>query len=347
MSDRLTIIEIAKDAGVSRSTVSRVINDDPNVRAETRKHVRAVMQKRNYLPNAAARGLAAGKTRILGLVIPMRVSALFVDPYFPQLIQGISNACNQNDYSTMLWLAEPEYERRMLRQIVSSGLIDGVVIASALNDDPLIEALRQNAVPFVLIGRHTTYSDINYVDVDNRVAARDAVMYLLRLGYKRVATIAGSLKMIAGADRLSGYKDALKARGISPDPALIVESDFTEAGGYEAMLRLLRQNPDAVFVANDVMALGAMRALREAGKRVPQDVALIGFDDMPFAERTEPPLTTVRQPIQRTGYVATELLIEVLNARDSAPRRIVLPTELVIRESCGTHLVDEKRVLKK
>lgn len=344
-SDRITIVEIAKHAGVSRSTVSRVINDDPNVNAETRQRVRAVLQKMNFHPNAAARGLAAGRTRILGLVIPMGVATLFADPYFPQLIQGISTACNQYDYSTMLWLAEPEYERRMIQQIVSSGLIDGVIVASALNNDPVVEALRARRIPFVLVGRHPSHADITYVDVDNRLAARDAVFYLLRLGYQRVATITGPHNMIAGVDRLDGYKDALRARGLIANPAFIVEGDFTEGGGYEAMQRLLEQNPDAVFAASDAMALGAMRALREAGKKIPDDVALVGFDDLPIAGRTEPPLTTVRQHIQRAGFVAAETLIDLITDKDKAPRHLILPTELVIRDSCAVRLREEKRGL--
>ncbi len=346
MSDRLTIIEIAKHAGVSRSTVSRVINDDPHVNADTRQRVHAVMQKMNFQPNAAARGLAAGKTRILGLVIPMGVAALFNDPYFPQLMQGIAAACNQYNYSTMLWLAEPEYERRMIQQIVSAGLIDGVIVASALNDDPVVEALIQKNIPFILVGRHPTHTNINYVDVDNRISARDAVFHLLRLGYAHVATITGPHSMIAGVDRLNGYKDALRARGIALDSHLIAEGDFTEDGGYDAMLRLLPHMPEAVFVASDVMVLGALRALREAGKRVPEDVAVVGFDDMPFSARVDPPLTTVRQPISRAGFVAAETLMDILVEESAAPRRVILPTELVIRDSCGMRLMDEKRSLK-
>lgn len=342
-SDRLTIIEIAKQSGVSRSTVSRVINDDPNVRATTRQRVRSVMQKLNFQPNAAARGLAAGRTRILGLVIPMGVAALFTDPYFPQVIQGITAACNQYDYSTMLWLAEPEYERRTIQNIVSAGMVDGVIVASALTDDAVIEAVRARGIPFVLIGRHPVHNDIAYVDVDNRNSARDAVMHLLRLGCKRIATIAGPCNMIAGMDRLNGYKDALKARGIASDPKLIVEADFTEDGGYNAMQQLLPQAPDSVFVASDAMAVGALRALREAGKHIPDDVAVVGYDDMPFAARTDPPLTTVRQPIHRAGFLAAETLMELINESDGGFRRVILPTELVIRESCGARRLTEKR----
>jgi LacI family transcriptional regulator len=331
-----TLEEIARIANVSRSTVSRVINDDPNVNTLTRDRVHAIIQKLDYHPNMAARGLAAGRTRILGLVIPMGVSALFTDPYFPLLIQGVSSACNMHDHSVMLWIAEPEYERRTIRQILNNGLIDGVIVSSHLLADPLIEALIGQSMPFVLIGRHPDISKINYVDVDNQNSAREMVEYLYRQGYRRVATIYGPKNMIAGADRLDGYLMALRNKNIVPDPTLIVEGDFTEAGGYSAMQRLIPYRPDAVFVGSDSMAMGALRALRDANLRVPEDVAIAGFDDMPFAARTDPALTTVRQPIHRTGYVAAETLIDLVEHPGSNSRRIVLPTEIVIRNSTGT-----------
>ncbi|MER3515336.1 MAG: LacI family transcriptional regulator, partial [Chloroflexota bacterium] len=165
-----------------------MINNHPHVRPETRQRVLDIARRLNYQPNAAARGLAAGRTRILGLVIPMGVSALFTDPYFPLLIQGVSSACSALDYSVMLWLAEPEYERRTIRQVLQSGLIDGVIVASMLMDDPLVEALLARGLPFILVGRHPTNERISYVDVDNQDAAREVVAHLLRLGYRRVAT---------------------------------------------------------------------------------------------------------------------------------------------------------------
>lgn len=333
-----TLEEIAKHAGVSRSTVSRVMNDHPSVDQATRSRVLSVAERLNYQPNMAARSLAAGRARILGLVIPMGVSALFTDPYFPLLIQGISSACSANDHSVMLWIAEPEYERRTIRQALQGGMIDGVILASALMDDPMLEALRKRGLPFILVGRHPTDDNVSYVDVDNKSAARDMVSYLVRLGYKRVATITGPKNMIAGADRLQGYLNALQERKVAHEPDLIVEGDFTEEGGYMAMQRLLPFAPDAVFAASDAMALGALRALREAGKRVPEDVAVAGFDDVPFATRTDPALTTVRQPIQLMGALAAETLINMISHPDGQPHRVLLPTELVIRASCGSNI---------
>jgi LacI family transcriptional regulator len=333
-----TLLEIAKHAGVSRSTVSRVMNDHPNVDKETRERVLSVAEQLNYQPNIAARGLAAGRTRIIGLVIPMGVSALFTDPYFPLLIQGISSACNANDHSVMLWLAEPEYERRTIRQILQAGLVDGVILASALMDDPIMEALLKRDLPFVMVGRHPTNDQVSYVDVENRNSSREMVSYLLRTGYTRVATIAGPKNMIAGSDRLQGYLAALRERRVAHDPDLIVEGDFTEESGYRAMQRLLPLSPDAVFVASDAMAVGVLRALREAGLRVPEDMAVAGFDDMPFAAHTDPPLTTIRQPIQRMGAVAAETLIDLIAHPNEQPRRVILPSELVIRSSSGSAL---------
>lgn len=338
----MNLEEIAKLSGVSRSTVSRVVNNDPNVSEATRERVLEVIRRVNYHPNVAARGLAAGRTRVLGLVIPTGVSALFADPFFPLLIQGISSACTTHDHSVMLWLADPEYERRTIRQVMHNGLIDGVIVAATLLDDPLVQALIEGDLPFILVGRHPTEFSVNYVEVENLNAVREAVAHLLRLGRRRVATVTGPQNMIPGIDRREGYVLALRDRGLAADPGLIVEGDFTEAGAYAAMQKLLPRQPDAVFAASDTMALGALRALRDAGRRVPEDIALVGFDDMPFAAHVDPPLTTVRQPIHRLGALAAETLIDLIEHPEAGTRRIVLPTELVIRASCGTGLGTNK-----
>jgi LacI family transcriptional regulator len=322
-------------SGVSRSTVSRVINEDPNVNERTRKRVQDVIQNLNFQPNLAARSLAAGRTGVLGLVIPMGVSAIFSDPFFPLFIQGVSTTCNALDYSVMLWLAEPEYERRTIRQILYNGLVDGVIVASMLTDDTIIERLAEGRLPFVLTGRHPTRPQLNYVDVDNRASSRNLVMYLFRQGYSRVAMITGPQNMIAGMDRFLGYQDAYEEIGRVIDLDLVETGDFTDNSGYFAMRRLLQRKPDAVFAGSDPMALGALRAIQEAGLRIPEDIAVVGFDDLPQSAKASPPLTTVRQPIQRSGARAAELLIDIILHPETQPRHEILPTELVIRQSCG------------
>jgi LacI family transcriptional regulator len=243
----------------------------------------------------------------------------------------------------MLWIADPEYERRTIRQILHSGVVDGVIVCAMLIDDPIVQALLEGDLPFVLVGRHPTDSRVNYVDVENQAGACAAAAHLIRIGRRRIASITGSLNAISGADRREGFLAAFRNQGLSPDLDLVVEGDFTEEGGYAAMRQLLPRQPDAVFVASDAMALGALRALREAGRRVPEDIAVIGFDDMPFAARADPPLATVRQPIHRLGAIAAETLIELIEHADAGPRRIVLPTEIVLRASCEVKNVSEPR----
>jgi LacI family transcriptional regulator len=204
-----------------------------------------------------------------------------------------------------------------------------------LVDDPLVEALTNSKIPFILVGRHPTNPKVSYVDVDNVNGVVTMMNHLFQAGHRRIATITGPQNVIAGSHRREGYLSALRAHNVTPEDALIVEGDFSETGGYTAMQQLLPHRPDAVFAASDIMAVGALRAIREAGLRVPEDVAVAGFDDMPFAARTEPPLTTVRQPIQRTGALVVETLIDLIEHPDSQPQRIVLPVELIVRASCG------------
>jgi LacI family transcriptional regulator, galactose operon repressor len=330
----LTLNDIAQMSGVSRSTVSRVINGNPNVNEQTRKKVLDLIQKIGFQPNLAARGLAVGRTRVIGLVIPTALTAIFSDPYFPLVIQGLATACNTHGYAVMLWLAEEEYERKTISQVLYNGLIDGVIVSSMLIDDPLIERLSESQRPFITIGRHPTNDRLNFVDVDNRAGAYQGVSYILHTGRKRIAMITGPRNMIAGLDRHLGYEDALRERGLHLQPELVVEGNFSDISGYLAMKQLLPQCPDAVFVASDVMAFAAMRAIQEAGLCIPEDIAVVGFDDIPTAATSKPPLTTVRQPIQRTGRVAAEMLIERIERPETQSCRIVLPTELVIRSSC-------------
>lgn len=333
----LTLEDIAQKSGVSRSTVSRVINGNDKVKFDTRTKVMAVIHQYNFQPNLAARGLAAKRTNIIGLVTPAGVSALFTDPYFPQLIHGVSAACNAAQYTVMLWLAEPEFERRMINQILHNGLLDGVIISSMVMDDPIVQSLYESKMPFVLVGRHPKL-DVNFIDVDNTQGGMDATLHLLHLNRKRIATITGPLNMIAGHDRYQGYQKALNQRNIPILHELVVEGDFTEAGGYAGMRKLIPAKPDAVFAASDMMAIGAIRAIREAGLRIPEDVAVVGYDDLPVASQVTPPLTSIRQPTVRMGSLAVDTLIDMIQHPQQQTHHLLLATELIERASCGSAL---------
>jgi LacI family transcriptional regulator len=333
----LTLEDIAKISGFSRSTVSRVINGDKRVSESTREAILTVIQNLNFQPNLAARGLAAGRTGILGLVLPVGVSTIFADPFFPILISNISLACNGLDYVVMLWMAEPGYEKRMISKIIYNGLVDGVIVSSNEIDNPIVNALAESKMPFVLIGRHPTNPQVNFIDVDNRHAAREAVQHLIRQGRRRIAAITGPQNKMVGCDRYMGYQDALQKNGIPFNSDLVVESDFSEEGGKKAAERLLAQKPDAIFAASDLMAIAALRVFQNAGYVVPQDVAVMGFDDIPLATQTNPPLTTIRQPTDLMGRMAVEMIVGMINHPEKQEaRHIILPVDLVIRSSCGS-----------
>ena len=330
-----TLEQIARMAGVGRSTVSRVMNNDPRVRSATRERVLEIVRRENYQLNFAARSLASGRSEVIGAVVPMALPSVFTDPFFPQFLEGVAAACDAVDALLMLWLALPETEQRKVDKVLGAGPVDGLIIAAHVIDDPLVEALRRGGKQFVLYGRYPA-DDVSYVTVDDRVSARNVVSHLLRIGHKRVGTIAGPQHMFEAQDRLAGYYDALRDFGLPKSPELVVEGDWSEASGYAAMRRLLAANADAVFAANDSMALAALRALKEQGVRVPEDIALVGFDDIPAASAADPPLTTVRQPIRRLGEVAAQTLFELIEEPSGPPRRVILPTELVVRSSCGS-----------
>jgi LacI family transcriptional regulator len=334
----LTLEEVGKLAGVSRSTVSRVINGHPSVREQVRERVWQVINDTGYHPHAAARSLVTRRTRIIGAIIPQAVMTLFVDPFFPLLLCGIIETCNDHGYYLMLSLFNgPATEDELYRRQVHSGHLDGVIVASPNTDDPLFAKLLQDGVPFVLVGHHPD-TRVHYVDADNVGGARMATEHLIRLGHTRIATITGPLSMASGENRLAGYCQALEAHHIPVHEALIVEGDFTEGSGVMGMQHLLSASPTAVFAASDTMAIGALKAIREANLRVPRDVALVGFDDIPVAAALEPALTTVRQPIERLGSMAADLLLKLLEYPPDAQapaNRIVLPTKLVVRDSCG------------
>jgi LacI family transcriptional regulator len=332
----LTLEDIAKQAGVHRSTVSRVINESPNVSPEVRKRVLKVIQATGYHPNAAARSLASQRSRMIGLVLPRSVSSFFTDPYFPHLTQGIAFGCNNNDLTLSLFLVgNREDEEKITPRISRRGLLDGILIQSGQPDDKLIDHLTKSSVPSVIIGRPFETEGISYIDVDNIAGAMKATRHLLDLGYSRVATITGRRDSTVTFDRLEGYKKALTQANRAIDESLIAEGDFSEVSGYNAMKMLLASKPDAVFTASDIMAAGAIRAVQEEDLKVPDDIAFVGYDDVPLGMLLKVPLTTMRQPFTKFGVKAVELLIDLIEKGTEPARHIILDTELVIRESCG------------
>lgn len=332
----LTLEDIARQAGVSRSTVSRVINDHPSVRDNVRQRVWEVIKSTGYHPNAAARSLASQHTWMLGLVLPRSVSSFFSDPYFPRLTQGIAQACNQYDYTLSLFLVgSKEDEEKIFPRVSRKGLLDGILVQSAQIGDQLIERLIHSSIPLLIIGRPFHANKVSYIDVDNVAASNQAVCHLIQHGRKRIATIAGPDNSTVSIDRLAGYRKALLDHGFEVEEGLIAEGDFSESSGYSAMQRLLPTHPDAVFAASDLMAVGGMRAVQDAGLNIPADIAFVGFDDLPLAANANPPLTTIHQPIYPFGFKAVEVLIEMIDQAIQPPHRVLMDTELVVRASCG------------
>ncbi|MDT9681196.1 LacI family DNA-binding transcriptional regulator [Streptomyces sp. TRM76323] len=332
---RPTLEEVAARAGVGRGTVSRVINGSPRVSDRAKAAVSRAIAELGYVPNRAARALAGARTDAVALVIPETEARLFAEPYFLDIIRGVSAELADADKQLLLTLIRSRKERQRFEQYLAAQRVDGVLLVSVHADDPLPDLVRELDIPAVLNGRRSEAEPVAYVDSDNVGAGRSAVARLAEGGRRRIATITGPLDMYVARCRLDGYRQGLATAGLAADERLVAAADFTEEGGRRAMRELLERCPelDAVFAASDVMAAGARVALREAGRRVPDDVALIGVDDSAVARHMDPPLTSVRQPIEEMGRVMARVLLQEITGTTAEPRQLVLPTELVVRES--------------
>ncbi|AWS45730.1 LacI family DNA-binding transcriptional regulator [Streptosporangium sp. 'caverna'] len=328
MRARPTLEKVAARAGVSRATASRVINGSTRVAPQIREAVNRAVEELGYVPNQAARSLVTQRADSIALVFPEPATRVFSDdPTFAGIIRGVSMEIEKADKQLVLMLTGLEGGYQRVERYATNGHVDGVIIASMHGTDPLPAILTRRGVPVVCSGRPGAPNSLPYVDMDNSGGAERAVAHLVEQGRRRIATIAGPQDMIAGIDRLNGYRDTLRD---SDRRSIIAVGDFTRESGVIAMRQLLADDPeiDAVFVANDLMALGALRTLRGAGRRVPDDVAVVGFDDIPAAAYAEPPLTTVRQSTVEMGRRLARM---VLDLEEKA--QLVLPTELVVRES--------------
>ena len=328
---KVTLDQVAQLARVSRATASRALTANPQVSPEARRAVERASRKLGYIPNHAARALATGRSDALALVIFEPTALLFGDPFFPRLIRGIDDVLTTREIQLVLVAPQSTSNTDRLERYLAAGHIDGVLLVSLHGYQPLPGRLAERGVPFVVGGRPAEPERFSYVDVDNVGGAFAAAAHLKSCGRRAIATIAGPQDMQVGQDRLAGYRSALVAADLPLDPEMEESAEFTQEGGAQAMQLLLERRPglDAVFAASDLMAVGALQTLEEWGRRVPDDVAVVGYDDDPVAATTSPPLTSVWQPIEEMGREMARLLLE----HGQTPRRVMLATELHVRRS--------------
>jgi len=327
--------EVAELAGVSRATVSRVINGKPRVSHDTRVAVERAATRLGYVPNRAARSLVTRRNDSIGLVIPEPTAQFFNDPFFPRLVRGVTEGLAEPGVQLVLFMPQSSKQEARLADYLAGGHVDGVLLVSLHGFDGLPLGLKRQGIPVVLCGRPLAAADLSYVDADNEHGAVQAVTHLVEQGRQVIATVAGPQDMGAGVDRLEGYRRGLRAAGRPVDPELEEIGDFTFEGGQVGMQALLERRPDidAVFVTSELMALGTMSALRARGHRVPDDVAVVGFDDSPVGLTANPPLTTIRQPTELLGREMTRLLLQMISTGDQRSQRLILGTELIVRAS--------------
>lgn len=334
-SRRPTSSEVARRAGVSRSTVSFVLNDvsDIAISDATRERVIAAAQELGYVPSAAARTLASGVSRTIGLVI-CHAEHIKVDAFIPRALYSLNNVCHREGYRVLVETVEDVRQPDAYQQLVLAKQIDGLVVLNPRHDDRQLPRFIENGFPIVVLG-NPDIDDAIWIDIDNEGAARRATLHLLGQGRKRVAHIPyGSCEHDSVRARLRGYRAALAERGLDFDPDLVAAGDFSAESGYEAMRAILRAaRPDAIFCGNDMVAFGAMRAALDAGITIPGDLAVIGFDDIPLAAYGNPTLSTVSFPAEEIGRRAARIVLDLVRGRRPRHPHTVLDTELVLRGS--------------
>jgi DNA-binding LacI/PurR family transcriptional regulator len=339
MAKRATAREVADRAGVSRTTVSFVLNNVAGMRIsdETRQAVLQAALELDYHPDATARRMVSGRTKMLGFVLNQNVDQALADQFLPQVLTGFSQAAAALGYKVLFEPIPPDVADGAYAQLVRERHVDGIVLSGPRQDDAARLGEQVQNAPVVLLGQLPN-SRLPFVDVDNQGGAALATNHLLGLGHKRIGLITNAQPVYtASADRLAGYRQALEAAGLPFSSELVSYGNFTPQSGMQAMNELLALTPPptAVFVASDTVALGALQCLRRQQIRVPNDMALVGFDDIPLVEFIDPPLTTVRLPAFGLGWGAGELLTRLIAGDRVETPRVILETELVVRESCG------------
>lgn len=328
---KVTIVEVARKGGVSLGTVSRVINNDIHVAPETRERVSKIMQEMGYVANRQARSLRGSKTNVIGVLVPDLGTG-----YIGEIIHGIDAELALSQLDLMLFTTHrtASKEANFVANL-GKGMVDGLLLVLPRSPADYVETMTRRNFPFVLIDHQGTGQDCPAVGASNWQGAYNATEYLIKLGHTRIGFITGSMDLGAASDRLDGYESALRIHHIPTDPRLIYNGSFFQPDGYAGASVLLEidRPPTAIFASNDVMAMGAMDAVWRRGLRVPEDVSIVGFDDIPQAASVRPALTTVRQPLEQMGRVATQMLLDLLKNPDKAINRFELPTELIVRAS--------------
>ncbi|MEP7285045.1 MAG: LacI family DNA-binding transcriptional regulator [Chloroflexota bacterium] len=330
---RATITDVAHLAQVSPKSISRVINGEPGVSEETRQRILKAISELGYVANTAARRLR-GVSKVIGLVV-----SGFED-YAGQVVRGMSQAAQHFGYNLVLYVQHSgEQDPATYQELIGSGLISGMLMVIPYDYEILLALCEEYEIPYVLLDYEGSVPDENVptVTVTNRKGTLEAVRYLLALGHRKIGFITAQMSIASAVERLQGYRDALSEVGIDYDPLLVVEGDFSQTAGFEQTRVLMKRHPNmtAVVASDDLMALGAMDAIKDAGLRVGEDISVIGFDDIPMAATMHPPLTTVRQPMLEMGKAAVKMLVDQLEGHSLMSNQQEFATELVIRQSVG------------
>jgi LacI family transcriptional regulator len=337
VNKRVTSQDVADLAGVSRTTVSFVLNNvkEMNISPETRQKVLEAAERLHYIPDASAQALATRRTKAIGLVMTRSPHHIATDAFLPIILGGLMEVVKEHRLRLLFESVEVEHQDRAYLELARAKHIDGMILLTPRIDDTGLKKLSQVEIPTVLMGE-LTGTDLYSVDIDNRLAAYNAVQYLLILGHRRIACITNASKIYSSAyDRIRGYREALTGAGIRYDSRLVRYADFDPQSGFQQMKSLLAEEDfTAVFVASDNVAIGAKAAIRASGLRVPEDISMVGFDDIPWAQYADPALTTIRLPASEMARTACAVLMDLLQGKEPASRRLLLPTELIIRNSC-------------
>lgn len=331
----VTIKDVAKEAGVSPSTVSRVISGNPRISEETKRRVRKVMEELGYHPNMNARSLVVKSTETIGLIMPRSAENTFINPFFPEVLRGIGAAAQERGYSLLISTGRNDEEKiETVVKMVQGKQVDGVILLNSRMKDPILSYLKKQRFPFVMIGRPLE-KNITYVDNDNIASAKEATHYLIEMGHRAIAFVGGNPDHTVTRDRLEGYKEALKEAGLPFSPSQVLHADFLEEGAYEAVRALLSigQRPTAFMVTDDLMALGVISALKEMGFSVPEDVSIVSFNNVFLSRLSSPPLTTVDIGIFQLGFQAVQKLFERIHYPEIASGHTIISTKLIIRQS--------------